>query len=156
MAPGLCAQDKMSDDYYNTIRFIDAAKKGEDDVIEEYINDKEYNVTVNAVDAQGNTALHAASQTGELSSVQLLLRYGANVNATDKSGETPLHKAAWRGHAEVCKILVTAGADRTKRNRDGKTPAEVTATPHVKSVVLAPVAAAVSDDYGEKEDDDTD
>ena len=63
-------------------------------------------VPLESRDAEGRTALHAASWQGDVDAVGLLLRRGADPNAQDTEGRTPLHSVAWRGHAEVGRLLL--------------------------------------------------
>ncbi len=50
----------------NVARLINAAKKGEDDVIEEYLANPSYGVSVDVTDSMGETPLHWASRTGRI------------------------------------------------------------------------------------------
>lgn len=53
----------------------------------------QHGAQVNAVDAAGCTALHAAAAAGSVDSTRLLLAAGANVKATDNNGRTALRCA---------------------------------------------------------------
>lgn len=48
-------------------RFINAARKGEDSVVLEYLTDKEFNIDPHVKDHLGETALHWAARTGSIS-----------------------------------------------------------------------------------------
>ncbi|XP_052811362.1 E3 ubiquitin-protein ligase HACE1-like isoform X2 [Mya arenaria] len=61
-------------------------------------------------DAQGQTALHVASQNGHLSMVQSLLDYKADINRQTNFGWTPLHFACSHGQHETAKCLLDRGA----------------------------------------------
>ena len=62
--------------------------------------------------AEGETPLMAASRTGRVDAVQLLLSKGSFVNAADPfQEETALMWASAEGHVEVVKALLAAGAD---------------------------------------------
>ncbi len=50
-------------------------------------------VDVNAVDNQGDTALHGAAQKGYDQVVQFLVDHGAKLDVKDKNGRTPLDAA---------------------------------------------------------------
>lgn len=50
-----------------------------------------YPFDINAVDTNGNTALHFASYRSHDSVVAVLLNKGADINAQDNNGMTPLH-----------------------------------------------------------------
>jgi ankyrin repeat protein len=64
----------------------------------------------NDADADGFTALEAASQVAAPNLVRRLLSAGADVNA-GSFGETPLMAAAGFGHAEIVEMLLASGAD---------------------------------------------
>ena len=62
--------------------------------------------------AEGETPLMAASRTGHVDAVQLLLSSGSFINAVDPfQEETALMWASSEGHLEVVKTLLAAGAD---------------------------------------------
>src|SRR5207247_7918874 len=66
----------------------------------------------------GETPLMAASRTGRVDAVRLLLDAGANVNAADTyQQETALMSAATEGHVDVVKALLGAGADPNRKAR---------------------------------------
>eukprot|EP00026_Physarum_polycephalum_P017727 Phypoly_transcript_19050.p1 GENE.Phypoly_transcript_19050~~Phypoly_transcript_19050.p1 ORF type:complete len:135 (+),score=22.87 Phypoly_transcript_19050:77-481(+) len=119
----------MEEHHVVVARFISAAKKGEDEVVKEYLTDKEFNITPHEVDATGETALHWAARTGMISTVELLLSHGAKVNAKDTSGETPLHKAAWRNQTETVEVLIEHGASIDETSKDGKKPYDLATCP---------------------------
>lgn len=66
---------------------------------------------VNAVDANGSTALHFAADRGRTEVVRFLLDRGANVNAKSQSGSTPLLFAAKSGSLETIRLLLDRGAE---------------------------------------------
>jgi ankyrin repeat protein len=87
----------------------------------------EKRVDVNAVQADGTTALHWAvdRESGEI--VQLLIRAGANVMATNRYGATPLWLASLNGNAGTIGMLLEAGADAASSSTDGETALMVAA-----------------------------
>ncbi|KAH9630893.1 hypothetical protein HF086_014634 [Spodoptera exigua] len=68
---------------------------------------------VEAIDATGGTALHAAARgawSGHEAVVSKLLAAGADPDKADAEGRTPLIAAAYMGHADIVKALLDAGA----------------------------------------------
>jgi ankyrin repeat protein len=59
----------------------------------------------------GDTALHLAAKSGELTAVSALVSRGAPVDVEGFSGSTALHDAAYEGHFDIVGQLVEAGAD---------------------------------------------
>ena len=55
------------------------------------------------------TALMAASLSGNAKAVSMLLKHGADATIAEKSGVTPMHGAAFQGRAEVVRALLQAG-----------------------------------------------
>lgn len=107
-------------------RFIDAAKKGQNELLVEFWNDPEKAIEINKIDPIYQTALHWAARGGHVSTVKLLLGWGANPNFRDKTGETPLHKAAVGNYAACCSALLDAGASRDILNAQHKTAMDLT------------------------------
>jgi len=73
-------------------------------------------------EANHESPLHYAVQSGNREVVQLLLAAGANANATSSHGDTPLQGAVVRGNAELADLLLGAGADPELRNKAGFRP----------------------------------
>jgi ankyrin repeat protein len=65
---------------------------------------------VQAKDRNGVTALHQATNAGDLESMRLLIENGADVNALDSLGDSPLLKGAGLGSAAVVRLLLSKGA----------------------------------------------
>lgn len=61
---------------------------------QKYLLSKGVKITIDEVDAYGETALMKAAAKGNLDSVEILIQYDANVNLRDKAGDTALMKAA--------------------------------------------------------------
>lgn len=68
------------------------------------------------------TALHYASERGNLEAVRVLLDKGADLQATTKHKFTPLHLAAQQRRKAVCKLLLERGANASVRDSEGWTP----------------------------------
>jgi len=100
---------------------------------------------------RGFTALILAS-SGNLETVQLLLRRKANPNVADFSGFTALMHAALCGLIGTCRVLLEAGADPSAANNAGKTAAKYAKHHHIGALnkllrdwVRADTAIASSD-----------
>lgn len=64
------------------------------------------NADVNQIDANGWSALHHASSTGDYDSAVSLLEAGAKVNAYSNQIRVPLHLAANNNHVELVQLLL--------------------------------------------------
>ncbi len=78
--------------------------------------------SVDAPDANGQSALFSAAATGRDDIVELLLKRGANVRLVDRLGRTPLHWAAISGSEEIAAALIARGADPDAVDARGETP----------------------------------
>ncbi len=69
-------------------------------------------------DYDSESALHAASQRGDLRIAQLLLKQGADIHAKSyEAGWTPLHQAACSGHIEIAQLFLSHGADVNEKSK---------------------------------------
>ncbi|MBS3763474.1 MAG: ankyrin repeat domain-containing protein [Planctomycetes bacterium] len=87
------------------------------------------------VDKTGVTPLHAASKSGELETVRLLLQKGVSSGAKDTSGRTALQAATAHGRAGVVRVLLQAGADPDRSDTNGKSGLHVAAEEGYAEVV---------------------
>jgi ankyrin repeat protein len=78
--------------------------------------------SVDAPDANGQSALFSAAATGRDDVVQALLKQGANVRLVDRFGRTALHWAAISGSEEIAAALIARGADPDAVDARGETP----------------------------------
>lgn len=67
------------------------------------------------------TPLHWAAQRGDLTKVEILLKWGAKSNVRDGWGSTPLHRAAAHGTVACVLALLGDGADVNARDSNGST-----------------------------------
>eukprot|EP01046_Picozoa_sp_COSAG06_P046453 COSAG06_NODE_6581_length_2870_cov_4.019488_2_plen_273_part_00 len=93
--------------------------------------------------ANGERAVHAASEKGHKDVVAFLGSRGADVNAVDDNRQsTPLHYAARK--ASVCTTLLALGADPAAKDKDGKTALDL-ARKMNKSECVAVLEAAIAE-----------
>uniref|UniRef100_A0A667YT52 CARD- and ANK-containing Inflammasome Adaptor Protein n=1 Tax=Myripristis murdjan TaxID=586833 RepID=A0A667YT52_9TELE len=84
---------------------------------------------VNAVDQDGLTPLHIASQQGHAETVIQLLQGGADPGAQDRLGRTALHWAASaQGQNPAVDLLLSARANPNTTDREKKTALHLAAT----------------------------
>jgi acyl-CoA-binding protein len=81
-----------------------------------------YPEAADCTDGSGQTALHLASDRGNLECVRLLVQSGASVSASDRDGISVLQAAVIAGNVEICQILLENGADPDQPDVDGDTP----------------------------------
>ncbi|XP_025081785.1 uncharacterized protein LOC112556729 [Pomacea canaliculata] len=78
-----------------------------------------------AEDAEGRTALHAASNGSSVDLVKLLVTRGARIDHRDKSGWTPLHFACQRGDQNVVDLLLEKSSNVDVTTSDDVTPLHI-------------------------------
>lgn len=66
---------------------------------------------INAVNFEGENALHIAVQWDDLEMASLLIENGISINQPGDQGYTPLHAACSKGNLDMVKLLVDKGAD---------------------------------------------
>jgi ankyrin repeat protein len=79
---------------------------------------------VNAVDGNGDTALHGAAYRGAKEIAQLLIDHGAKINVVNKIGWTPwiiadgvFYPNTFNRDLDTAELLLTRGADKTLGKR---------------------------------------
>ena len=79
-------------------------------------------VTGEAHDYPGSTALMLAAELGHVEAIDILLGRGADVSASDDAGATALSFASDNGHVEAITLLLGRGADANTSDGEGFTP----------------------------------
>ena len=77
---------------------------------------------VNAVQADGATAIQWAVYRDDLEMADALIAAGANIKLANREGATPLYLASLRGSAPMIEKLLKNGADVNDRGPGGETP----------------------------------
>ncbi|KAM8825900.1 inversin isoform 2-T2 [Synchiropus picturatus] len=113
-----CIKDEP--DLEGRTAFMWAAGKGSDDVIKTMLT-LTPNIDINMADKYGGTALHAASLSGHVSTMKLLLDRGAMVDTEDVMKHTPLFRACEMGHRDVILTLIKGSARVDLVDVDGHT-----------------------------------
>ena len=109
---------------YGQDRLIDAIKANDAATVRALVDKR---IDVNAVQADGTTALHWAVDRDAPELVRLLVRAGANVKAANRYGATPLWLASLNGNAAIIGMLLEAGADAAAVSDEGETALMVAA-----------------------------
>jgi len=103
-----------------------AALRGRVDVIVRLLSAS--GTRVNAIDDEGNTALHYCASKGHESPLESILKAKADIHATNKRGEMPIHLAAFSGSVHVTNLLLDAKAQLEVESSDKYTPLHFAAT----------------------------
>ena len=115
-----------------------ASRFGRSDLVKELLK---YNVSIDVLNKDGETALHTASEKGNAEIVAQLLANGANVRLyaehDNKKNEKALHIASRYGHIEVLKEVLKYDTDIDDKNRDGETALHIAAENGHKQIVKA-------------------
>ena len=82
----------------------------------------EQGACVEAVSADGTTALMTAAAEGHLEVSKVLLMHNAQVNARNDEGETAMHFAVRNNQAAIMALLLENGAEVDARTTSGITP----------------------------------
>ncbi|KAG5584121.1 hypothetical protein H5410_044555 [Solanum commersonii] len=69
-------------------------------------------------EADGVTPLHYAVQVGALQTVKMLIKYKVDVNVADNVGWRPLHVAMQSRNRDIAKVLLVNGADKYRKNKE--------------------------------------
>ncbi len=101
----------------------------------------EQGACVEAVGADGTTALMTAAGEGHLEVARVLLMHNAQVNAVNMEGESPLHFAVRHNHPALVALLLENGAAVDARSRSGETALMVAAWSGFEKMVQQLLAA---------------
>ena len=97
---------------------VDAVRQGNLDAVKSWLAN---GGQVNAVQADGATALHWAVYAEREGIVDILIDAGADVTIANRAGVTPLILAAENGNAGIMRSLINTGADPNQRLPNGET-----------------------------------
>ncbi|KAK5583452.1 hypothetical protein RB653_005047 [Dictyostelium firmibasis] len=146
----------MDDDqYFINQRLINAAKRGEEESVEEFVLDTENKVDINCTDSIGETSLHWAAKNNHADVIKVLIRLKANVNVVQSSSlDTPLHKAAFKNNLDAVRALVIDGKANTNlKNSDGRTALQLANDVECRKLLTPTVDTSV-DTVVDEEDSD--
>ena len=132
----------------------EAAKAGDLDSVNHFLDLDAHAVAVDAKDGVGETPLHKAATGGRLSVVARLIAAGANVTVKSLYGDAPLHWAVYGGVAIVA-TLIAEGADVDVRDGNGWTPLHHAAYGGYAAAVSALIAEGADVDVRENNSDET-
>ena len=105
-------------------RLLQAAGNGwHDDV--RLLLEYPYQMSPDACNSHGRTALMAASHAGNLECARMLLHHKADPNFADEQGNTALHVAAMAGHGALVQTLMREGGKVNCLSSKGRTPFEL-------------------------------
>jgi ankyrin repeat protein len=97
----------------------DAAMKGDRAAVQSLVQQK---VDLNAVQADGATAIQWAAYRDDLEMAGVLIAAGADIKLANREGATPLYLASLHGSAPMIEKLLKAGADPNALGPEGETP----------------------------------
>ena len=97
----------------------DAAMKGDRAAVQQLVSQK---ADVNAVQADGATALQWAVYRDDLEMAGVLISAGADIKLANREGAAPLYLASLHGSAPMIEKLLKAGADPNQLGPEGETP----------------------------------
>ncbi|MDR2872098.1 MAG: ankyrin repeat domain-containing protein [Xanthomonadaceae bacterium] len=127
----------------------DAAKSGDLNAVRRLLG---LGFPVDAVDAQGCTALLRASGGGHVDIVNLLLRCGADPQQPANSGATPLSAAVSKHQIGIVDALLSAGADVEHRLPGGVTVLMLAAALGMPDVISRLIATGANVHVGDAQD----
>lgn len=84
-------------------------------------------IDVNAIDNQGQTALHCATQSNKIECLKILLSAGARIDLFSNQGRLPIHTAIQFGFQHAVSLLLS----KSKRHSNNPTETEMLWTPNL-------------------------
>jgi uncharacterized protein len=121
----------------STAPLADAAEKKDWKKVADLVKQ---NGDINAVQADGMTAVHWSVYHDDLATTNLLLGAGADAKATNQFGVTPLSLACTNGNGEMVELLLIAGTDPNTTLPGGETALMIAA----RTGKVAPMKALLS------------
>src|SRR5580658_1760075 len=103
----------------STSPVADAAMNGDRPAVQSLVQQK---ADVNAVQADGATAIQWAAYRDDLEMADVLIAAGANIKLANREGATPLYLASLHGSAAMIEKLLKAGGDPNQLGPGGETP----------------------------------
>jgi ankyrin repeat protein len=103
----------------STSPVADAAMSGDRPAVQSLVQQK---ADVNAVQADGATAIQWAAYRDDLEMADVLIAAGADIKVANREGATPLYLASVHGSAPMIEKLLKAGADPNQLGPEGETP----------------------------------
>jgi hypothetical protein len=104
------------------------------DRLEEFKLLLDRNPDLQAVDKEGNGALHYALESGQIDKAAILLDRGVDIDRKNKDGYTVLMDAAQKGNRDVVRFLLDKGADISLKNACGLTALRLAVQSYRKEV----------------------
>ena len=104
---------------------LDAAARGDTESLRKLLRSTSSDVVRADSDPNELSALHLASASGHVDTMQFLLSpdVGSDPQCARMNNFTPLHSAAMHGHYAACKLLIDSGADpNTQTDPQGYAP----------------------------------
>lgn len=80
---------------------------------------------INAVDEDGNTALHIAAKVNEADLISFLIIKGANTEIRNNMDDTPLHVAVKNDNLEAAKVLAIVHGNIFAKDAEGNTALQI-------------------------------
>lgn len=96
----------------------------------------DFGANIDKKTSDGVSCLSLATEIGDKSMVELLLKRGAQINEKGLEGKTALHCACNFSRLELVKMLLEHGADVNILDDDGNTPLMCTRTLEIKEIFI--------------------